>query len=105
MATEHIPTDGPVLIVTASYEGEPADNARHFVAWLEGVAARDAFEGTRVAVFGCGNREWARTYQRIPTLVDAALGERGAERVVERGEGDAVRAEGFLDSSEDPLKV
>jgi cytochrome P450 / NADPH-cytochrome P450 reductase len=34
-ATEHIPTDRPVVIVTPSYEGQPADNAKGFVAWLE----------------------------------------------------------------------
>jgi cytochrome P450/NADPH-cytochrome P450 reductase len=27
----------------------------------------------RFAVFGCGNRQWARTYQAIPKQIDAAL--------------------------------
>jgi len=25
------------------------------------------------SVFGCGNRDWAATYQAIPTLIDAQL--------------------------------
>ena len=97
MATEHFPTDGPVLIVTASFEGQPADNAKHFVEWLENVTAPHAFEGGRFAVFGCGNRDWVATYQRIPTLIDRLLEEHGAERLVGRGEGDAASAE-FFDS-------
>jgi cytochrome P450/NADPH-cytochrome P450 reductase len=34
-ARENLPTDKPVVIVTASYEGAPADNAAHFVNWVE----------------------------------------------------------------------
>jgi cytochrome P450 / NADPH-cytochrome P450 reductase len=40
-------------------------------------------------VFGCGNRQWARTYQAIPARVDAALAAAGATRVGVRGEADA----------------
>lgn len=47
------------------------------------------------AVFGCGNRDWALTYQRIPTLCDGTLSERGAKRIVARGEGDAGSSELF----------
>ena len=104
MAAAHLPKDGPVLIVTASFEGQPADNARHFVEWLENPrsTAHDsddetaaAFKGVKFAVFGCGNRDWVQTYQRVPTLVDRLLGERGAQRLTERGEGDASSPEFF----------
>src|SRR5262249_34619313 len=61
----HVPTAGAVLIVTASYEGQPTDNAKQFVAWLETLEPGD-LAGVRYAVFGCGNRDWARTYQAIP---------------------------------------
>ena len=46
--------------------------------------------GVRYAVFGCGNRQWARTYQAIPKRIDAALdgGRRDARRA--RGEADAA---------------
>lgn len=89
-ATGRLPADGPVIIVTASFEGEPADNAAQFVAWLSALSSDGApLAGTTYAVFGCGNREWVRTYQRIPILVDEKLKEAGAERLMERGEGDA----------------
>ncbi|KAH9932778.1 fatty acid hydroxylase [Epithele typhae] len=97
LATEHLPTDGPILIVTASFEGQPADNAKHFVEWLENVNAPTGFVGVQFAVFGCGNRDWTVTYQRIPTLIDRVLAEHGATRLAARGEGDASGPE-FFDS-------
>ena len=33
-STGSLPSDRPVVIITASYEGEPPDNAIHFVEWL-----------------------------------------------------------------------
>ena len=86
-----------MLILTASFEGKPADNARHFVEWLENVKGTDALAGVSFGVFGCGNRDWVQTYQRIPTLVDRVLEEHGATRLVERGEGDAASA-GFFEA-------
>jgi cytochrome P450/NADPH-cytochrome P450 reductase len=83
-----LPPEGAVVVVTASYEGQPPDNARRFVAWLEGLAP-DALAGVRYTVFGCGNRQWARTWQAIPMRVDVALAKAGASRVKERGETDA----------------
>ena len=65
------------LILTASYEGQPPDNARQFTAWLEALAP-GALKGVRYAVFGCGNRQWARTYQAVPKRFDAALEAAGA---------------------------
>lgn len=87
-----LPKDGPVLIMTSSYEGEPPDNAASFVSWIEGLPQSinsSALSGVRFAVFGCGNREWARTYQRVPTLIDTLLHIHGATRLLERGEADA----------------
>jgi cytochrome P450/NADPH-cytochrome P450 reductase len=46
-------------------------------------------------VFGAGNHDWVATYQRIPKLCDAVLEERGAHRLLPRGEGDAGGAEFF----------
>src|SRR5439155_15984138 len=48
----------------------------------------DAFAGVEYTVFGCGNRDWAATYQAIPTLIDAQLEKHGAKRMYRRGEGD-----------------
>jgi cytochrome P450/NADPH-cytochrome P450 reductase len=87
-AAGKVPRDGAVVIVTASYEGQPPDNARQFVAALDSLAP-GALSGARFAVFGCGNRQWFRTYQAIPSRVDAALEAAGASRVFPRGEADA----------------
>jgi cytochrome P450/NADPH-cytochrome P450 reductase len=46
-------------------------------------------------VFGAGNHDWVSTYQRIPKLCDTTLEERGAQRLLARGEGDAGGAEFF----------
>lgn len=85
-ATGDLSPEGAVVIVTASYEGLPPDNARNFVTWTEDLAS---LAGVKYAVFGCGNKDWARTYQRIPTLIDDRLAAAGAQRLVERGEADA----------------
>ncbi|TCD71958.1 hypothetical protein EIP91_000090 [Steccherinum ochraceum] len=87
-AANRLPTDRPVVIVTASFEGQPADNAAAFVEWIENLSGPQ-FSNLRYAVFGCGNREWVQTYQRIPRLVDTRLGELGGTNILERGEGDA----------------
>ena len=95
-AVEHVPKDGPVFIVTASFEGQPADNAAHFVEWLTSLTGTE-FAGVKYGVFGCGNHDWVATYQRIPKLIDQAFAARGATRLVEHGEGDAGGS-GFFDS-------
>lgn len=79
------------VIVTASYNGTPPDNAAAFCAWLEDPAlAGEAFAGVSYAVFGCGNRDWAATYQKIPRFVDDQLAAHGAARLLPRAEGDAA---------------
>ncbi|KZO97736.1 fatty acid hydroxylase [Calocera viscosa TUFC12733] len=91
-----LPRDGPVIVITASYEGQPADNAAHFVQSLSDLAPANApLKGVRYAVFGAGNKDWARTYQKIPRFVDVRLEELGAQRLVPRGEGDAGGADLF----------
>ncbi|KAI1787541.1 hypothetical protein LXA43DRAFT_1098174 [Ganoderma leucocontextum] len=54
------------------------------------------FENVKYAVFGCGNRDWIRTYQRIPKATDAILEQRRGTRLLEsRVTGDARTAEFF----------
>lgn len=93
-ATNQLPKDGPVVIVTASFEGEPADNAAKFVDWLSHVEGEE-LSGVRFAVFGCGNHDWVQTYQRIPKLCDELLEQHGGKRLVARGEGDAAASDFF----------
>jgi cytochrome P450/NADPH-cytochrome P450 reductase len=81
-------SSGAVIMVTASYEGQPPDNARRFVTEAEGLAA-GALAELKYAIFGCGNRQWARTYQAVPKRLDAALQQAGATRINERGETDS----------------
>ncbi|CAE6527638.1 unnamed protein product [Rhizoctonia solani] len=96
-ATNNIPTDGPVVIVTASFEGEPADNAGHFVKTLTISENVKDLDRVSFAVFGAGNHEWAQTYQRVPRLIDATLEKKGAKRLLGLGEGDAG-GNSFLES-------
>ena len=88
--TDKLPTEGGVVITTSSYNGTPPDNAAEFFDWLcNDSLGPDALEGVNYTVFGCGDRDWAATYQRVPKMIDAALEEHGARRVYQRGEGDA----------------
>ncbi|KAF5345044.1 hypothetical protein D9758_010444 [Tetrapyrgos nigripes] len=93
-ATGHIPTDGPVVIVTASYEGQPADNAARFIDWLSSLKS-DELKGVRFAVFGCGNSDWVKTFQRIPLLCDKIFEVRGGERLLPAGLGDSGKGNFF----------
>ncbi len=81
-------TEGPVVIVAASYNGRPTDDAAEFVAALENLAP-GSLAGLRYAVLGVGDRNWAATYQRIPTLIDERLAAAGAVPLLERGAADA----------------
>lgn len=90
-----LPKDAAVVIVTASYNGKPPDNARRFAEWLETLEP-NALEGVRYSVFGCGNRDWAATYQAVPSRFDGLLQRAGASPLVGRGEADA-RADFFGD--------
>src|SRR3954470_16829677 len=84
-----LPEQGGVLIFCASYNGAAPDNATQFVKWLGSDLSNDAFAKVRYAVFGCGNSDWAATYQSIPRLIDEQLAAHGAKSVYPRGEGDA----------------
>ncbi|WEH13639.1 cytochrome P450 [Streptomyces sp. VNUA24] len=80
--------DGPVVIVAASYNGRPTDDATRFMEWLDGLAP-GSLDGLRYAVLGVGDRNWAATYQRVPTLIDERLKAAGATALLERGAADA----------------
>ncbi|KAL9115273.1 MAG: hypothetical protein Q9227_001067 [Pyrenula ochraceoflavens] len=84
-AVENLPADKPCVIITASYEGKPPDNAKKFVAWIEQLSheSKKLPQGMRYAVFGAGNSDWASTFHRIPKLVDDMLAKLGADRIIE----------------------
>jgi cytochrome P450/NADPH-cytochrome P450 reductase len=95
-ARENLPTDKPVVIVTASYEGAPADNAAHFVNWVETLKGSE-MEHVSYAVFGCGHRDWAKTFHKVPKYLDATLAERGGTKLVGMGSTDAASGDIFTD--------
>jgi cytochrome P450 / NADPH-cytochrome P450 reductase len=84
-----LPEQGGVLIFCASYNGAAPDNATQFIKWLGSGLPKDAFAKVRYAVFGCGNSDWAATYQSIPRIIDEQLAAHGARSAYARGEGDA----------------
>ncbi|WP_327223593.1 cytochrome P450 [Streptomyces platensis] len=83
-----LPADRPVVIVAASYNGQPTDDAAAFVQWLN-TAQDGAAADLPFAVLGVGDRNWAATYQHIPTLIDDRLTALGAHRLLPRAEADA----------------
>ncbi len=85
-----LPKQGLVLIATSSYNGRPPDNAIQFCDWLQSDELTAAsLEGVNYAVFGCGNRDWAATFQAVPRWIDSRLAASGARRLYPLGEGDA----------------
>ncbi len=88
--TNRLPKEGLVVIVAASYNGLPPDNAMQFCDWLRNdELAAEALAGVKYVVFGCGNRDWAATFQAVPRFIDERLAELGAQRLLPHGEGDA----------------
>jgi cytochrome P450/NADPH-cytochrome P450 reductase len=84
---DKLPTGAPLVIIAASYNGKPTDDAAKFVAWL--TESKPDLSGVDYVVLGVGDRNWAATYQHIPTLLDERLAELGANRLAARGEADA----------------
>ena len=81
-----LPLDRPVILITASYEGNPCDNAKQFIAYLESGPKGDL----TYAVFGAGHHDWVTTYQKILIFIDQTLASGGVRRLIERGAGDAA---------------
>ncbi len=87
-ATGDLPKTGALVIACASYNGAPPDNAGKFVTWLE-TAAANAAKGVSYCVLGCGNRDWASTFQATPRLIDERLQALGGKQMRPLGEADA----------------
>ncbi|MEU8927755.1 cytochrome P450, partial [Kitasatospora sp. NPDC048545] len=83
-----LPTDRPVVITAASYNGQPTDDAAVFVRRLQ-EAPDGAAAGVTYAVLGIGDRTYAATYQRVPALIDDRLAALGGTRLFPRAEADA----------------
>ncbi|GGU50405.1 bifunctional cytochrome P450/NADPH--P450 reductase 2 [Streptomyces albospinus] len=83
-----LPADRPAVVVAASYNGQPTDDAMAFVDWLR-TAPDGAASDVPYAVLGVGDRNWAATYQQVPTLIDDRLAALGGRRLLPRAEADA----------------
>ncbi|WP_428936137.1 cytochrome P450 [Streptomyces sp. ACT015] len=81
-----LPTDRAVVITAASYNGRPTDDATAFAARLD---EDHDLSGVTYAVLGVGDRNWAATYQQVPTRLDDRLAAQGATRLVDRAAADA----------------
>jgi cytochrome P450/NADPH-cytochrome P450 reductase len=82
----------PIVIVTASYEGEPTDDAAHWHDWLAKLP-EDKKLTTSHAVFGAGHSDWKTTFHRVPTFIDDKLSAHGSTRICERGGADAAKGD------------
>ncbi|CCG80735.1 Bifunctional P-450:NADPH-P450 reductase [Taphrina deformans PYCC 5710] len=82
-----LPTDRPVVIITASYEGKPCDNAKQFAAYLE---SKPDLRGVKFGIFGAGHHDWVQSYMHVPRQFETTLIECGAKPLLERGEGDVA---------------
>lgn len=95
-ATERLLTDRPAVIITASYEGQPPDNAASFCGWIDKLKA-DELKNVSYAVFGCGHHDWSQTFHRVPKHVDQTLESRGGSRICPLGLTDVAKGDMFTD--------
>ncbi|KAL0942940.1 cytochrome P450 [Colletotrichum truncatum] len=95
-ARESLPKGIPVVIITSTYEGQPPQNARHFVQWIESLKGVE-LEGITFAVYGCGHSDWVKTFQRTPKLIDSTLQKLGAERLTSAGQTNVKERDTFSD--------
>lgn len=95
-AVDNLPRDQPTIIVTTTYDGQPTDDAKKFLAWLESGNV-PSLHGVSYAVFGCGHQDWTKTFYRIPILIDDLMHKAGATRLTTRGTANAAVSDLFAD--------
>lgn len=83
---------------------QPTDDAGYFVEYIK-TAKSDALNGVQYAIFGCGHPDWASTFMAIPSYIDTRLSELGGQRLCDRGQGDASRADLFDEFDEWEAKL
>ncbi|KAJ5857263.1 NADPH-cytochrome p450 reductase FAD-binding alpha-helical domain-3 [Penicillium solitum] len=95
-AVDNLPRDQPTIIVTTTYDGQPTDDAKKFLGWLESGNV-PSLHGVSYAVFGCGHQDWTKTFYRIPILIDDLMYKAGATRLTTRGAANAAVSDLFSD--------
>jgi cytochrome P450/NADPH-cytochrome P450 reductase len=61
-STGNVKKGEPVIMISSSYEGQPPDNAAHFVDWLSSLEEQKVLDGVNYAVYGCGNRKSHKSF-------------------------------------------
>jgi cytochrome P450 / NADPH-cytochrome P450 reductase len=62
-----LPHEDGLVVVCASYNGKPPDNAERFSGWISDSATQsDAGSRLAFSVFGCGNMDWPRLTRPYP---------------------------------------
>lgn len=79
-----------IVFCVATYgEGEPPEMALQFHEWLTSEERSESLlNGSKFAVFGLGDRTYD-FFNKMGKIVDKQLSKLGAERIHERGQGDA----------------
>lgn len=87
---ERLPLNRALVVITATYNGLPPDNARRFAEWLEDPQQpADALRGLSYTVLGCGNLQWRNTFQKFPQRVFERLQQLGGVPFHPLGSADA----------------
>ncbi|XP_024536839.1 S-adenosyl-L-methionine-dependent tRNA 4-demethylwyosine synthase-like [Selaginella moellendorffii] len=82
-----------VMVVSTWEDGNPPKHAAFFVNWLAESSTdfrvgSKALAECRFAVFGVGSREYGSKFNAVGRAVEKYMADLGAQRLVERGEGD-----------------
>lgn len=78
-----------VFVLSTYGEGDPSDNATHFLSWL-GSNETTRFQNLRYAAFGLGNKNY-KFYNRVIDDVTEALDRCGANALMPTGKADDSR--------------
>ncbi|WP_328438359.1 cytochrome P450 [Streptomyces sp. NBC_00444] len=87
---DHLPTEGLLVVVAASYNGKAPDNAQRFDDLIAAGLPESSLSNVRFALLGAGNTQWVATYQAFPKRIEEALLAAGATPIIERGIADAA---------------
>ncbi|KAJ7300411.1 hypothetical protein DFH08DRAFT_151917 [Mycena albidolilacea] len=79
--------DGPVVILTCTYDGKPVVDAVDFYGGLVELKEQ-GWQDITYAVFGYGANVFEATHQLVPKKINELIAERGGQRFLELGEGD-----------------